>query len=289
MIFVTGAVSYIGKHLLRTLAKQGVPIVMHVRSPEQAQSLPTRLTEIEHLTSGDLSNRDTYRRLPSGIHQVFHLAASGSRASATNLAQNNCTATTLLTEYAVESGVGSVVFLSSVSAFGEVPSSVHATPEWGSLRPGTYGASKLFGEEVIRSARLPALVLRLPGVLGPGASVGWLPSTILRLRDCKPVSVYAPDSAFNEIVHVEDVVTFLASLIHDIPKTFTVASAGTRDFMTVMQVVNYLRSRVKSTSEVRLVHSNRSPVHVDPSAAFRLGYPEAEVRDVLDRHLRENS
>ena len=170
---VTGGAGFIGSHLVRRLLSEG----MRVRILDNlATGRASNLDGVEgfELQEGDVRSRDETQRAVRGVDVVFHLAALPSVARSwkdpvASLAVN-AHGTANLVEAAAEEGVGSFVYSSSSSIYGDQNADVKSED----LEPrpiSPYGYSKLLGEKIAlahaRAQGMKVLALRYFNVFGP--------------------------------------------------------------------------------------------------------------------------
>jgi UDP-glucose 4-epimerase len=169
---VTGATGAVGPALIRLLLAEGWAVRALVRKPAAAR-LPPDVDIVE----GDITDTCAVTRAVAGCDVVFHLAAllhvvDVPPTLAPEYERVNVSGTRILVDAAQETGVGRLVFFSSISVYG--PSPGHGAAEDYPCRPDTdYGRTKLAAEQIALSARAPGgnplgVVLRLAAVYGPG-------------------------------------------------------------------------------------------------------------------------
>ncbi|MEO7191058.1 MAG: NAD-dependent epimerase/dehydratase family protein [Vicinamibacterales bacterium] len=167
---VTGATGFTGGHLARRLASAGDQVRVLVRQPALAVELQALGIEV---VGGDLTDRDSLRRVIAGADVVYNIAAlyreAGLPASAYRAV--NADAVAAIVELAAEAGVGRVVHCSTVGVHGDIehPPANEDAP----LKPGdVYQETKLLGEQLGREAaeRLhqDLVIVRPTGIYGPG-------------------------------------------------------------------------------------------------------------------------
>lgn len=178
-ILVTGATGFIGQHLVSALLEQGASVtVLSRRSPpEGVQKYKTVV--------GDLMLPVTLEGICDGIDIVFHL---GGYAHAVDQLdgkseeinwQVTVEGTRVLIEQSLKAGVARFLFFSSVKAMGEGGEACLDEVTIGQA-VSSYGKAKREAEKIVLEAGrhgLPATVLRLPMVYGPGCK-GNLPRMI---------------------------------------------------------------------------------------------------------------
>lgn len=172
-IFVTGGTGYIGSLLCRRLGEAGHDVRALVRATSDTGSLDA----IGASTFvGDITDRYSMREAMSGADWVIHAAAELDFAAPEDRIEGaNLTGSENVASLASKLGVGRVLLLSSIAAFGSSPADGSAATEESGIElpfPSTYGATKRAGEEAFaawaeRGLRLnvvyPSLVYGPPG------------------------------------------------------------------------------------------------------------------------------
>lgn len=178
-ILVTGATGFIGQHLVHALLELGASVIVLSRRQlsEGAQKYKTIV--------GDLTCPITLEGICDGMDIVFHL---GGYAHAVDQLdgkgeeinwQVTVEGTRALIEQSLKAGVARFLFFSSVKAMGEGSEAcLDEATECQAV--SSYGKAKREAEKIVLEAArhgLPATVLRLPMVYGPGCK-GNLPRMI---------------------------------------------------------------------------------------------------------------
>ncbi len=177
-VFVTGALGFIGRALLDRYRAAGAEVagVGRRAAPELG------------VVAGDVVDPASWSELMRGADVVFHSAAMVSNTASTEaIWRVNVLGTRRVVEAAAASGVGRLVHLSSISAFGfDLP---QAAAETHPVRPNgnPYVDSKIAAEQVVLQAHaageIECSVVRPADVYGP-RSRPWtvLPVELLRAR-----------------------------------------------------------------------------------------------------------
>jgi nucleoside-diphosphate-sugar epimerase len=214
--FVTGATGCIGGALVKKLSQSGYRTIALVRDLQRAAFLK-EFAGVE-LVIGDLDARDRMVEAMRGCDVVFHLAAKVHAPPGTDeaeFARVNVEGTRNVVEAAVESGVSSFVFFSTVAVY---PESDEEFDETSAPAPATaYGASKLAAEKIVleraSETGMKATVLRLPVVYGPRdrGNVARLIDTIRRGR----YFIVGDGANLKSMVAVENVVDAAMLVVSD--------------------------------------------------------------------------
>jgi nucleoside-diphosphate-sugar epimerase len=161
---VTGGTGFVGSHLIETLRRRGDDVTALVRSPGKATTLG-RLGV--RLVPGDLHALPALRQAAEGADVIYHVAGVVAARDDAEFLRANREGVANLLAAAADVGHARFVLVSSMAAGG--PSARGAPLSGGETpRPVTgYGRSKLAGEDVVRAAALPWVILRPPMVYGP--------------------------------------------------------------------------------------------------------------------------
>ena len=115
--FVTGATGFVGSHVARLLHEQGADLRLLVRSTSNPKNI--RGLKADRVL-GDLRDADSLEHAISGCHVVFHVAADYRLwvHDPEQMYRSNVEGTRAVLEAARKSGVGRVVYTSSVATMG---------------------------------------------------------------------------------------------------------------------------------------------------------------------------
>ncbi len=226
MILVTGGTGLLGAHLLYKLTSSGIEVRATYRDIKRLNitekifsyyhsSLEELMRKIDWVKC-DLLDIENVKDTFEGIRSVYHCAAKVSFHSkdAQELMQNNATATNILVNQCLVSGIEHLVYVSSVAALGREAnkSFYNENSHWkDSPENSVYGLSKYKAEmEVWRGIEegLNAAIVNPVIILGPGA---WKESssTIFETIE-KGFNFYTPGA--NGFVDVRDVVEAMVTI-----------------------------------------------------------------------------
>jgi nucleoside-diphosphate-sugar epimerase/predicted dehydrogenase len=171
---VTGATGFIGKHLVRDLARRGVRVRALARDAERGRELSGPNVEV---VIGDFADAAVIEGLAEGIDTVFHLA-SVMKGTADEFERVDLAGGRRLLAESKRAGVRRFVFTSTMGAFklgglrdgSVVTEEMSDDPE----RVGHYSRAKLLMErellEADRAGENEAVITRPGLVFGPGIS-----------------------------------------------------------------------------------------------------------------------
>lgn len=222
-VVVTGAAGFIGGQLCRRLIADGVPQVVGIdslRSGDWSRT-PGEVERVECDIS-DLGLTE-WAEILDGAEVVYHLAAekyNSSKSTPERLLNANVIATERLVRASAIANIGRFVFTSSLYAYGSMGPKIMS--EGDLPAPSTlYGASKLMGENILRSLDrelgLSWNVARLFFIYGPHQHAeGGYKSVIMtnfeRMLAGQPPLILGDGKQSLDYVYVEDCVTALMKL-----------------------------------------------------------------------------
>lgn len=209
-VFVTGGTGFIGGEVVRQLGARGDDVVCLARNPEKGKKLAELGCE---LVSGDLSNADALRKGMDGCNALVHAAAMYEVGIPAKqhpaMYEANVEGTERVLGAALEAGVGKVVYVSTVGAFGNTHHKVvdetyeHPGKEFTSYYEETKLEAHRIAKRMMVEKGLPGVIVQPGGVYGPGDT-----SQLFDLMD-QFLSGKMPLLPFPELgiclTHVEDI------------------------------------------------------------------------------------
>lgn len=220
-ILVTGAAGFIGSHLTESLLEAGHEVVgldnfdsFYPRRMKEANLEPARGYPTFEMIEGDVRDPELLHRLPE-FSAIFHLAAvAGVRPSIHDpgrYADVNVSGTALLLDLARERRVGTFVFASSSSVYGNSPDVPFRESDPADRPISPYAATKRAAELLAHAAThlngTTTLCLRLFTVFGPRQR----PDLAIRkfvqlLARGEPVPMFGDGSTARDYTFVSDTV-----------------------------------------------------------------------------------
>jgi len=247
---VTGATGAIGNHLVLELRRRGWEVVCVLRSA----SRPATGIQCAH---GDLLRPESllFDKIPA-VDVLFHFAAllPAQESSPEQYLMANCVGTVRLLQTAVQLGIKSVVYASSLPVIG-TPERLPITEDHPTNPRHPYHLSKLCGEMACEMSRriqgLRVSSLRITSPYGPGMSPNGVLARFVRtaLRS-ENLQWLGSGSRAQNFVHVSDVV--MAALLAaetDRPGIYNIGGSETTSMQELARTV--ARLTLGTHSEVR--------------------------------------
>lgn len=180
-VLITGGTGFLGRATVRRFLEAGYAVRVLTRGPWPFDANP-RLER----ANGSMTNVHALEDAVDGCGIVVHLAAKKNDERDSTAV--NAEGTRLLCECAKKAGVKKIVYVSTQSA--------------ALRRRGTYGETKLMGENIVRGSGLAFVILRPSLVYGDGDAGVF--STIEKLSALPFVPVFGDGKAVFRPIHVED-------------------------------------------------------------------------------------
>ena len=197
-IAVTGGTGFVGRHLVRTLLARGHSVRVLARDLSR---LPFPADAVQ-VVRGALADDAALDRLAAGADALVHLVGIIAETADVTFEGIHVEGTRRAVAAATRGGVGRLVHMSAVGARHEAS----ATP---------YHRTKAGGEDVVRAAGLPFVILRPAVIVGPESA----PIAILaRLHRWLPaVPVFGAGDFPMQPVWIGDVTTAFALAAEGVP------------------------------------------------------------------------
>jgi nucleoside-diphosphate-sugar epimerase len=292
-VLVTGVSSFIGSHLARHFLRTGYDVTATYRTRNAAMDpivadCPTPNLRMVPL---DLADQAAYSVLPTAIDIIVHVAAvsAADGVSIDELLACNVAGARNLIRHALSTGVPKFIYASTLSVHGKIkgPLVEEDTPV---INPDVYGASKYLAERMLAAVagQMSAVAIRLPGVLGVGAHRAWLPVLLNKMRANLDVTIFNPETKFNNAAHVDDLGHFIAQLMRRDWEGFFAFPVGAGGMTSVREAVERIRAAVGSSSKILIDPLTKPGFVISSERAVSFGYRPTDINCMLNRYVGES-
>ena len=272
-VLVIGGTNFIGPHVITQLHRQGHEVTVYHRGVHESD-LPSAVRHIHssraaipilHFPSA-LSNPP-----PDVVLHMFPVGAEDTRAAVARF--------TGVTQRIVAVSSGDVY-----RAYGRLLNTEPGPPEPMPLQEDaplrethfpyrqaaagpmdwTYHYDKILAERALLESRLPATVLRLPAVYGPGDPHHRLRPYVRRMQDQRPVILIDALQAGWRWTHgyVEDIARAIAAAVVDPRATGKIYNVGEASTPTLAERIHQIGILMGWRGQLRSMNSERLPRHL---------------------------
>ncbi|MGA2130348.1 MAG: NAD-dependent epimerase/dehydratase family protein [Candidatus Pacearchaeota archaeon] len=258
-VLVTGVTGFIGSNLSRELLKRGAEVYsIHNFSYVNYEMAKKKLDFLDKVTiiQGDVSQKDSWDKLPKDIEYIFHFAAPSSIVLFKKFPEKcyNETVWGLYRafEFAKANGIKKVVYPSSGNVY-----SGNDMPHIETIYPkpkNLYAAAKVACEAIASSYAdfVKSLGLRISAGYGPGeewkGDFGSAPFLFIRdLMNEKSPEVWGDGSQTRDFIYIDDVVSMIIKSAEiDYTGIVNVGSGGEVSFRDLIEKIKgILNSKVE--------------------------------------------
>lgn len=285
-VLLTGAGGFVGGSLAQILCRNSDIEVIALSGRESPGYGAPRLTWMQHDLSCKLSLNIDIRDIDYIVHCAAKQDFQGCPVK--KFLDINIGMTENIADFARENGVKGIIYTSSLSLHGEIRAKL-IDEKTDRLNPNLYGLSKYLCEQLLMEYQsvVPAIALRLCGVVGPGAKNIWLSSVLADAVQGKDVQIFNSDKPFNNVVHVEDLARFIVSLLRKGLSGFNAFTVAAANPMSIHDVVAEIINETYSSSKIiDNGADHRSFLISNETASKYFGYEPADVLACLQRYAR---
>jgi UDP-glucose 4-epimerase len=287
-ILVTGYSGFSGHKIATFLSLHGHDIYVVVRR----QSLPCNHEAKHRNINLIVSDLNSTHLFPPAIDAVVHAAAISPFAGILlkDYVDSNIIGTQNILDYAKKAGAHTFIYFSSLSIYGDINSSI-VNPDTQINNPNIYGLSKLMGELIVKDYILNfrSLSIRLPGIIGPNSVRNWLTKCKEKVRKNDPITIYNPNSLFNNAVHINDLSSFILKLLlykWDGAQSVTVGA------LDAIPLINVIETIVKGSggnigSIIIVTPPAKNSFLICNSKALQLGYSPMGMQIMAETFAQE--
>jgi nucleoside-diphosphate-sugar epimerase len=292
-IVLTGANSFLGRHVTTHLAAHGHRVFGTYRSEGPVVAALREKADRERLSlhALDIADASAFSALPARVDAVVHIAgiSTAPGVGLDEMLACNVAGGRNVLRYALDAGASKLVYASTLSVHGRIadPEVSEHTPV---SAPDVYGASKYLAERIFaeRAAELPVGAVRLPGILGDGAHRAWIPTLVEKIAADRDVTIFNPDSSFNNAAHVDDLARLVEGMLAADWSGFHAFPVGASGMTTVRGAVEALFAAAGKPARIDVGPPRSSGFTISSDYAGRVfGYRAQDIGDMLSRYARE--
>jgi len=245
---VTGGAGFIGSHLADSLVKDGFDVVV---IDNLSSGSPHNISQKWHFIEGDITDYGSLQQVGTPVDIVYHLASHvGQELSFERPAHDfevNALGTSVLSQWAIETGNPFIAFASSMNVYGDPIDGVECVNESTPANPPSpYAVAKLASEgilKVLEAVGLRSASLRLFNVYGPRQDLdnmkqGMVSIFLSFILRSQPITVRGSLERFRDFIHVDDVVTAFRRIGDE--KIVGTYNVGTNQKTTVNELLTLL-------------------------------------------------
>ena len=286
-ILVTGAGGLIGGYLSRAFDSEGHQVVATYRNSEPDQFDPSSKSKLVMLDVAD--GLEHIEPVDVVIHAAAHTHLIPD-STAADYVRSNVIGTLNVAKYAQAVQAKLVVYLSTLSVYGVVEAS-ELYEDSPLNKPELYGLTKYLGEMILKehASHFPVVCIRLPGVVGKGYFVPWLGTVLSSATKNEVITVYNPDSMFNNIVDLMELHAFISRVMEVENTGFNVVNLAGDEPISVREVVQMIVSMTNSRSKILEQRTDRQSFSINTKKITTdFDFQPAATRSIVERYVNSN-
>jgi nucleoside-diphosphate-sugar epimerase len=206
-VLVTGVAGFVGGNVVKGFLDAGHSVLAIYR-----HTLPN----FTHQNLKLLKNNELYLlNSVSDIELVVDCAADipNKLNDGRKLYQQNLESMIQILDFSTKNNIKKIIYMSSMAAFGEINCKVVSALSADRTR-NQYGESKAMCENLLKKwsqegEGRSSFAIRLPGVVGKNSHNNFISDLFLNIQKVTEIIIYNKTAFFNNIVHIETLVTFI--------------------------------------------------------------------------------
>ncbi len=285
-ILVTGAGGYVGHTLVKHLQANGYEVTgTYRREPVNFDFSGVQL---------DLSKPF---EIDNDFDVIIHAAGELPRRKSekwkydrqdfSSFKHNNVDAMENIVNFAKVHSVKKIIYLSTIGIYGEISDEI-INEDSDRTNPDAYGITKYLAEAILKECtEVQGISLRMPGIIGAGASGVWLTNVIEKLERGEDITIYTPDFQTKNFVWLDDLSAFIENLIKQREWKYDTLILGCKESASIKQIVEQSKDLTKSISDIYIDNSLRRPFCIDASRAYEMGYKSIAPLEIVKRFIQQ--
>ena len=243
-IFVTGSSGFIGKSLINSIIKIKKYKVICL----------SNLQKIKPSSKYTVVKKNELFQTVKKIDYVIHAAACDefNVKEKKEISKKNKSLDSFITKVVKKYKIKKLIFLSSNRVYESCNESLIL--ENSKTSPtSVYGQSKLQSEKTFKKLKTNLIILRLPSVISKNFSKGLIFRLVSDLKKKKKINVYNPNSRFNNIITISDLINMIMISLNKIiikkTKIINISSCNPEKFTNV---ISFLAQKLKRDPELNI-------------------------------------
>lgn len=276
-VLVTGAGGFVGRHVIEYLQNQGYDVIGMLREKKEGFQFPF----IIHDLVKPIMISDSF-------DVIVHAAGSlpYNQKDFREFKKNNIDSMNNIIVFAKEKNIKRVIYLSTIGVHGEFRKDI-INENSDIINQDYYGLTKYVAELLLRSEdHIESISIRMPGIIGLGASGGWLPNIVEKFKRNEDVTIYSPTFKTKNFVYIQDLVNFIETLIETEKFEKNVVMLACSKGETIQDIVQKIKNIMNSTSNIIVEDSTRKSFCIDNTSAIKMGYKSMEPFNILDVYCK---
>lgn len=285
-ILVTGANGNIGIDIIRKLSFKEKIIAIYRTKNDKIKKIKN-VTWIKHNLEKKLKIK-----LSSKLKCIIHSAINQKNLDKEKYIFSNTLILNNLIEFGKKNKAHILVNLSSIDIYGDIKKKI-VSEQYKPRKPNLYGVIKHILERQLSNQELNFISIRLPGVLCKTAEskkkIPWLKSIIMKLSNNKEITIYNPDTNFNNVISTNEIANFIEYLLKKKPyvsDNFNFASSKPEKLKVLL---SFLKKKLNSKSliiEKKNSQNNSFYISVK-KLRDKFKYQIPSTKEVLEKYLLE--
>ncbi|MBI10613.1 MAG: hypothetical protein CMM55_13940 [Rhodospirillaceae bacterium] len=278
-VAVTGATGFVGSHLAKSLAALGHTIYACSRSSMVPEA--ENIHFVEWKTTKPAANNVRVDAVIDCASAIPNLGSDDEYLFNTNV--NLATKAISLAE---RTGA-LIIYISSQAAIGRPNVKVITGQTY--CEPDTvYGRSKLVSEDQLERAICEGRVrggiaLRFPAIVGCGSHSNFPSNVVEKLRTGDTIRVVNPETLYNGVVHIDDVIAFISKLIFSPITELHRVSLASKDEISLIKAVSNIADVYGVEPLIQFCEAPYRAPLIDLTDSMSLGFEPSPTLAVLEK------
>ena len=289
-VLLTGAGGYVGNSLVQFFAERGTEVYALYNL-----TFPAHMDTRVHLIQADLGVKiEDLEPVDIIIHCATVHPFSRRLPNALDYVDSNINATRNLLDYGLSCSAKLFIYLSTVTIHGNilVKELNENTPQH---EPNLLGMTKYLAERVVETYadRLPSVILRLPGIVGPellALQRPWLCSVLQKAIRNEPIRIFNGSSPFNNVTDITDIGNLIVLLMEKWNSGVDIFNLAAQSPLELNQVVQNIINQTQSDSEIIEEQNNKNSFFINIDKVLnQLQFMPKTTEAMIQRFVQENT